>query len=555
MKTVFTLSWWFGFGVVMLSLSGCAAMKGYVHQHDTEASKSKAEKSVRRSPRTANKRKAPAPQIISSMAPIPKPRPYRKTPGHSVVVSKVPVSELLFSLARDANLNVDIDDRIDDVVTLNAINQPLETILERIEELADIRFTLKNNFLKVSKDAPFIKNYPIGYLNLARTSESSVYISTEISSTGQGANSTSSGGGNSNNSSTGIKNTADHNLWSNIISNIATIIEQPFADTGKEGGALPNHDNIIPNRETGVIAVRAKARQHKYIEHFLNQILASARRQVMIEATIAEVKLNDTYQAGIDWSLVKDDVLEFTSVAQTVTDITLATPPNFTLTLNDLDFGGDALQSTLSALETFGDVSIMSSPRVMALNNQTAMLKVVDNIVYFSVDVFIDRGDGDNSETFITYETEINSLPVGFVMSVTPFVDTENSVTLNIRPTISRVIGYARDPNPALAEVDVVSEIPIIQVREVESVLKVTNGNIAVIGGLMQDVSSSKKQGIPFLSRIPFLGPLFRYDDDSKEKTELVIFIKPVIMSNPNFDKNYKHYQKYFSKKKLDDNR
>ena len=150
------------------------------------------------------------------------------------------------------------------------------------------------------------------------------------------------------------------------------------------------------------------------------------------------------------------------------------------------------------------------------------MLKVVDNLIYFTIDVNIDTsGGGVDGGTLTTFETEVNTVPVGFVMSVTPYIDEADQVILNVRPTISRVIDFVRDPNPALAETDVVSEIPVIQVREVESILSVGSGDIAVISGLMQDEIRNNSRGVPILNRVPVVGKAFNYDNNETNKTEL----------------------------------
>jgi MSHA type pilus biogenesis protein MshL len=292
--------------------------------------------------------------------------------------------------------------------------------------------------------------------------------------------------------------------------------------------------------------VRQVYEANQSIQSFIDEVQNSAQRQVLIEATIAEVKLSDRYQAGINWSLVRDSTGSnvLFDMANTVNDLALNTAPSFNLGASTR-VDGNLLQTTLQALETFGDVSIMSSPKIMALNNQTALLKVVDNLVYFTVDVTIDQSSVVGAPATVVYETEVNTVPVGFVMSVTPYINEQGSVTLNVRPTISRVIKQMRDPNPELAKVDVISEIPVIQVREVESVLKVNSGDVAVIGGLMQDEVSKNKRGIPVLSKIPFVGSLFRYEDDNTEKTELVIFIKPIVIKNASLNGDLKDYQEY----------
>ena len=130
-------------------------------------------------------------------------------------------------------------------------------------------------------------------------------------------------------------------------------------------------------------------------------------------------------------------------------------------------------------------------------------------------------------------------------MSVTPFINEHEAVTLNIRPTISRVIDRVIDPNPAFKNADVISSVPVIQVREIESILTINSGDTAVIGGLMQDTVNDKKRGVPFLSSLPFIGSLFRYEDDLREKSELIIFIRPVVIHHASLNGDMAEYQKF----------
>lgn len=491
----------------------------------------------------------PAP--VSFTPQLPPPSPTIKEPTHTVVVSDVPVRELLFSLARDADFNLDIDSDVDGLITLNAINQPLNAILERIAAGAGLRYSIQNKVLRIRKDTPFLRNYRIDYLNMSRKISGAVNVATQISSTGQGAGD-SAGGTGDNNSSTEVKNTSENEFWKTLQNNIEGMISSGETTTATTAEA--SNPNIILNRESGILAVRATERQHREIQIFIDEVQNSAQRQVLIEATIAEVTLSDRYQAGINWSMIRDATGAKTlfNLASTVNDVALNTPPSFSFTASTT-VSGDLLQSTLQALDTFGDVRIMSSPKIMAINNQTALLKVVDNLVYFTVDVTVDQATVVGAGPTIVYETQVNTVPVGFVMSVTPYINDRDSVTLNVRPTISRVIKQVRDPNPALAQVNVYSEIPVIQIREVESVLKVNSGEVAVIGGLMQDEVNNNKRGIPVLSKIPLIGSLFRYQDDNTQKTELVIFIKPIVIKHASLEGDFKAFKEYLPSAKREE--
>ena len=380
---------------------------------------------------------------------------------------------------------------------------------------------------------------------MARLSTGSVEVSSEISSTGTGdvEGGSSRGGGqggrSGNDSSSIVQNTSNNQFWKSLAQNIAGIIGEPIQ--AQKGDDIQSTEKLIVNRESGMIAVRATAKQHQQIQAFVDKVLESVQRQVLIEATIAEVRLSDRYQAGIDWSLVTSDPT--TTTTQDLLGGNLGQSPFFSFNIADT-IDGNPLNITLKALETFGDVKVLSSPKVMAINNQSALLKVVDNEVYFTTDVEAVPGSV-NQNSVVAIDTDVNTVPVGLVMSVTPFIDQNEVVTLNVRPTISRIIGFVRDPNPALAEADVISEIPVIQVREIESVLKIENGDTAVIGGLMQDQIDKNTSGVPILSSIPLLGALFRYQDDKYVKSELVIFIRPVVTKDASLTGDFKEYRKY----------
>ena len=496
----------------------------------------------------AEKNSIPAP--VTQAPALQRPGKRAKLETYTVVVNQVPVRELLFSMARDADLNLDIDSSISGKITMNAIDQTLPKILERIESQSNITYFMEGNTLKVMADKPYLHTYKISYLNINRSSSGKVSVSTEIGATGSGIQST--GGGNTssnqdNKANSEIINESTNDFWETITTNIAGII----GDEIKSGSntRIKTGNNIIVNRESGLIAVRATAKQHKIVKNFIDMALGNAQRQVLIEVTIAEVNLSDTYQAGIDWSVVSETaVINGQTVLtkggrQGVIGGELGSVPFFELATSGV-VNGNPLNITLKALETFGDVKVLSSPKVMALNNQTAILKVVDNEVYFTTDVEVDSGSVNQNSTTVV-DTDVNTVPVGIVMAVTPFIDDDREVSLNVRPTISRIIRFVDDPNPILAEQNVVSQIPVIQVREIETMLTIQDKETAIIGGLMQDQINKKNRGVPILSSIPILGALFSYTEEEFVKSELVIFIRPVVIDHASLDGDLSDYKKY----------
>ncbi len=494
--------------------------------------------------------KALIPQPVTQVPALPRPGQREKLETYTVVVNQVPIRELLFSMARDADLNLDIDNDISGKITMNAIDQTLPKILDRIESQSGIIYVLEGDTLKVKADKPYLHTYNINYLNISRTSTGKVSVSTEIGATSSGIKTGSSGGsasggskGGKNKANSDIKNESINEFWTTMTLNIGGILEQEIkASSGKR---MNTGNNIIVNRESGIIAVRATAKQHRSIKKFIDRVVGSAQRQVLIEVTIAEVQLSDNYQAGIDWSLVSEtsgSVLTKGGI-QDVIGGSLGGAPVFQLATSG-KINGNPLNITLKALETFGDVKVLSSPKVMTLNNQTAILKVVDNEVYFTTDVELDSGTV-NQKSQLAVDTTVNTVPVGIVMSVTPYIDKDETVTLNIRPTISRIIRFVNDPNPLLAQENVISQIPVLQVREIETMLKVNDSDTAVIGGLMQDQINKENRGVPILSSIPLLGTLFSYTEEKFIKSELVIFIRPVVIQKASLDGDLADYKQY----------
>jgi len=129
----------------------------------------------------------------------------------------------------------------------------------------------------------------------------------------------------------------------------------------------------------------------------------------------------------------------------------------------------------------------------------------------------------------------MNSVQVGFTMSVTPQINDSDTVILNVRPTITRRLADATDPTPGIVS----NKIPQVSTREMESILKIENNQIAILGGLMQDEINNQTDGIPGLGRIPVAGNLFKNRNDTKTKTELVIFLRPVVVKDASIDGDF----------------
>ena len=264
----------------------------------------------------------------------------------------------------------------------------------------------------------------------------------------------------------------------------------------------------------------------------LDRILASARRQVLIEATIVEIDLDDRFRAGVDFSRVFGDA----SVELNFLDENFVSPSYAGLSISDLSL-------TIRLLSEFGDVRVLSTPLVMALNNQTAIVKIAENRVFFTSEV---RTETRDSTVERNVRTRLHTVPVGLILLLTPSVAADDEIILKIRPTVTRQSGFVRDPNPELTRAGVESLIPVIAVREIESVLRLRSGEVAVLGGLMREEEREDTTGVPFLSRLPGVGAAFRYRDRAQDKTELIVFLRPTVVREPALAGDLAKYRRWW---------
>ena len=506
----------------------------------------------------------PAPVLRSPFVPPPAPRVVQET--YTVVVHDVPVKDLLFALARDASINADIHPATRGLVTLNAIDQTLDEILDRIAGQLDIRHLRRNGVLVIEPDTPVLRSYRIDYVNVAREVRSNSSTATQVSAGGEGQASLG------NNSSTDIDSLSSNRFWETMTAAVRGIAAGG-AETGSGPGSASEAKSaegpqdpaaaedpapqpvpatgsgqaaggvVIPNPEAGILLVRATERRHREIRAYLDDVLASARRQVLIEATIVEVELSDRHQAGVDWSRLARNA--GVSVQQSLLAGNLAIAPFVALSYADARQGdpGRELSVTVRLLEEFGKVQVLSSPKLVVLNNQTAVLKAIRNIVYFEVNVEAASGSDDNPGT-TSIDTDARTAPEGIMLAVTPHVSDADEIVLNVRPTITRVNRFVEDPQPDLAAAGVANPVPELLVREMESVLRLDSGQVAVLGGLMQDNHRFDSDGVPVLSDLDRIGSAFRFRKNSFVKTELVIFIRPRVIRSPSVGEDFQAFRR-----------
>jgi general secretion pathway protein D len=557
-----------GNGIVKLvALLSCAALTACVAPQTIQPSQGH----IQREPAIA-KTEALPPAPVKAAPYVPPPKAASTTPTYTIVVNDVPVKDLLFSIARDTQHNIDIHPGITGRISLNAVDEPLTAILDRIAKQADLRYSVEGHTISIMPDTPYLKTYKVNYVNLSRNTSSTIGVASQIASTSTSVN---AAGGNSvsggNNSNTDVKTTSNNDFWGVLKENIANILYATKVEQKKteERAAIaeanriqveirdnekaknnPNSNQellrtvsqtvtpqpgdsereVIVNAVAGTVSVFANERQQQLVQEYLDKVSTSSQRQVMIEATIVEVTLKDQYRAGVNWQSLASTLATGWAVNTTGagiggTNLANQLKPFYAISYTNNDKWD--FKATIDLLESFGNTKVLSSPKLMTLNNQTALLKVVNNLVYFTLKA--DTNQNANNTT-TTFTSTPQTIPVGVVMSVTPQIGENGQVTITVRPTITRKVGDATDPNPDLAKLNITSNIPIIQVREMESLLQVHSGQTVILGGLIQDDSDNARDGLPVLSRPEGIGAIFGQHERLNNQTELVIFLRPTVV-------------------------
>lgn len=487
------------------------------------------------------------------------------------ITEDVPIKDVLMELARLSDLELALDPNIEGGIILKVKDRPVKDVIEIVADQASLRYSIENGILRIQKDGAYLVSYKVDYINLTRSSKGSFTSKTNLlsdssSSSSSGSSSSSSGSSGSNGdsainsgSSHEISTDYDGDNWKSIEDNVNKIIllrDQELYKGADGKVEVANNTTGQPvsyytiNKQAGIINVMADSKKHKSIKKYLDSVKVSLSAQVLIEAKIVEVSLDEQYAAGIDWASLQGK--DFRGTFSYAPDI----GTNFFSGLVDSSqvehrnkLGG--VDHTLKLLEGFGTVRTLSNPRINAINNQQAVLSFAVNKPYFTVSGTLEQTqttNGTTSSTPPTITSTLHSVPIGVILTLQPSIDLETQeVTMNIRPTLTTDTGAdVKDPavqilalsaggtGSTLADILTSSSIPTIQVKELDTILKARSGEVMVIGGLIKHSDQNTDTGLPLLSRIPILGNLGKQVTKKVSVQETVILLQATIVNNGN---------------------
>lgn len=390
--------------------------------------------------------------------------------------------------------------------------------------------------------------FPVNYLNLNRKGMSDTrVVSGELTNAssksggnaGSGGNSGANNNGGNGGASMQIETQSQSDFWQELQATVQTII-------GTEGGR-----KVVINPQAGLLVVRAMPEELSTVEDFLNRTQISVNRQVVLEAKILEVTLNDGFQTGINWgglghaggaTLTAAQVgggtlLSGTGVSEIAGNVGNLNPavPSLISGTNASAFGGIfslAVQarnftSFIELLQTQGKVQVLSSPRVSTVNNQRAVIKVGgDEFFVTSVTNTITTvGNTPVSQPTL----ELTPFFSGIALDVTPQIDDNNNIILHIHPSVSEV----KQENKTFSVYGQSFNLPLAlsTIQESDNIVRASTGQVIVIGGLMKEGSTEENASVPLLGDIPVLGNLFKHKKVTRIKKELVILLKPTVVN------------------------
>ena len=438
-----------------------------------------------------------------------------------VTTEALPLKALLMEAARQAQANVAIHPNIQGSLFYQAHRRPFKAIVDDICEMTGLRARLQGHTLHIEPDSLYWQTYSLASLSLVRENKSRTSISTDIFT-----GTDNKGLALDNGSTSLLSANTTANFWEELKSNLKHLLKANYEEEDGEEASFSFH------RLGGTLTIFATQKQHRAVRSFLRSLLRNTQTQVLIEAKIVEVLLKDEFKSGVHWH----SFLEGLKLATTIGDIAVSTlQKEASLPARNvfsLGYSTPNLGAFVSLLSHYGVVRTLSSPRLTVLNNQSAIMKVATNQVFFRIDYSRETQSIHHARDIERATSHVQTIPIGLVMSVHPAANLENgTITLNLRPTISRVVAEKEDPAVAiLSRQEKVSTVPEVQVREFDSVLQVSSGETVVMGGLIEERTDKETTHVPFFSELPLVGPaLFEGKTDRTQRSELIIFLRATL--------------------------
>lgn len=443
--------------------------------------------------------------------------------------------EFFPSLVAGSGYGVVVHPEVSGLISLDLKDVTLQEVMNAISSIYGYDIELKDKIFYIYPSGVRTEVFSVDYLLVKRSGKSSLNITTggvtqEDSSSDSGSGSGDSGSSSSDSDSdsgdgfdgdsgTSVSTATSHEFWTSLQTALTA-----FIGKSSSGGA---EKSVLVQPEAGIVVVRATPAELKTIRSFLDQATKRVTRQVLLEAKIMEVVLSEDFQYGINWKSLfgpnEHGSGAFQAFNPLVSDVNASIGG-----VTSFVFGDSNLSVIVDMLKTQGDVSILSSPRVAASNNQKAVIKVGED-EYFVTEV---SSSTTSSAATTTTAPDVTFTPFfsGVALDVTPQIDDDGTVTMQVHPAVIDV----KEQTKSLTIYDQKMSVPMAKstIREADTVVRAKSGDVIVIGGLMTEIIEQEKSGVPVLGDIPVIGNLFSNHSDRKRKAELVILLRPIVVDS-----------------------
>lgn len=461
-----------------------------------------------------------------------------------VVANQLPAREFFLGLVTGTTQNIMVHPEVTGYITLNLKNVTMNQALDAARDLYGYEYRRTSYGYEILPAQLQTRLFSVNYLDVQRSGRSYTQINSgQVSNVGtitagSGGSSGSSNSGNTPYGSGGstsptssvIETKSEMKFWDNLGKTVRNII-------GTGDGR-----RVTINTQSGIVAVRAYPKELDNVYRFINQMQSSINRQVILEARILEVQLNDRFKSGVDWGLLRNPLKGPVDANNLPLNAGMGQFGNETFAGTDAEaFSGvfalnikGNFSALIELLQAQGNVQVLSSPHVATVNNQKAVIKVGTDSFY--VTGVSTTNSVVNTTTLPSQDVSLTPFFSGIILDVTPEISNEDTIVLHIHPSVSTVreqtkniqIGNTSSGAPNTLTLPLAAS----EVRETDTVVRAKNGQVVVIGGLMQNKMQELLVGTPWASKIPFLGAAFRRTEQISVKSELIILLRPVIANN-----------------------
>ncbi|WP_221436165.1 pilus (MSHA type) biogenesis protein MshL [Aeromonas caviae] len=531
--------------LLALAVAGCTT---YRHPEPVQAKDALKQAMSEQSP-TAPLTSLP-PSVQSELLQLNRPQQPMTIPEKRMRIAAHDVDAVEFfgSLFKGSRYSVAVHPGVAGVISVELKDVTLQEALATVGDMYGFDVQRKGNVFHVYPAGLRTETIPVNYLMMARRGLSRTSVSTGgvtandnngnnnnfdngLNNSGNNNNqgNTANGDNNTNSNGTRIETDSNNDYWTDLRDALQTLI-----GTG-EGRA------VITSPQAGLVTVRAYPKELKAVREFLDQSGEHLKRQVVLEARILEVSLNEGYEQGVDWSglsaswdggkgITGGGSLMDSPIASTPNQIFRALGGGAGFTISDGNFN-----VAVSLLKTQGDVNTLSSPRVTATNNQKAVIKVGTD-EYFVTNASTTTTTSGTSAPIVTPNVELTPFFSGIALDVTPQIDEQGKVLLHIHPSVIDTEEQSKTISVGTAD-PLVLPLAKSSIRESDTVVQANNGDIIVIGGLMKTDRQEIVSKVPLLGDIPWVGEAFTNRRESNRKVELVILLKPTVVEKDTWQK------------------